>query len=263
MCTGPVLTFVSCRDDARSAQLAEVMRSVIEANRRTGLRLESVDVDAAPERVVELGLLEYPAVIFTCDGVERTRLVGAQSRRAVLQWLLPELHHDPDAALAELRRQLDSPGEHFPRRVLHRHERVGRSARATMLGRIPMFASLSKRELTGLGRVATEVVLDAGSVLLREGEPVDGCWVIVAGTLSVRRGRRVVATLRAGEVVGEMALLDGGPRTATVTADERCVLLALDRAPFQAVLAGSPRLAITLLETMSRRLRDADAQLVD
>lgn len=254
---------VTCEGDARSVQMRDVVREVFRANRPAALVLEEVDIDDSPSRARQLGVMEYPAVIFSCDGVERGRLEGVQSRRAVLHMLLPELHQHADMALQELRRQLDSPGEHFPRKVLKRHERVGKAARLTMMRRVPLFTPLSKRNLARLGAAADEVVLDAGSTLLREGEAGDACYMVATGSLSVRRGRRKVAALGSGDFVGEMSLLDGGPRTATVTADERCVLLALDREAFRAMLAYSPELAISMLEVMSARLRAADARLSD
>lgn len=260
MGSGAVLTFVSCEDDARSAQVAQVVSDVIEDNRAAGLQAETIDVDQSPERAVALGVMESPTVILTCDGVERGRMSGTASHRALLHMILPELYRDPDVALGELRRQLDSPGEHFPRRVLKRHERIGKAARVTMLRNVPLFGSLSKRDLAKLGNAASEVVLDAGSTLMREGEPGDACWVVADGSLSVRRGRRTVNHLGPGDVVGEMALLYGGPRTATVTADERCVLLSLDRKVFRASLTHSPELALALLEEMSQRLHALDDQ---
>ncbi len=263
MGSGAVLTFVSCAGDARSEQVAHIVGDVVKANRSAGLRLEAVDIDEDPARAVQLGLLECPAVVLTCAGTERGRLEGSTSHRALLHMILPELHPDPEVALAELRAQLDSPGEHFPRRVLKRHERIGKAARTAMLRKVPLFASLSKRDLTKLAGAATEVVLDAGSTLMREGEPGDACWVVAHGTVSIRRKRRTVTHLVPGDVVGEMALLYGAPRTATVIADERCILLALDREAFRAILAHSPDLALALLEVMSQRLHALAEQPTD
>lgn len=263
MSSGAVLTVVTRRGDPSSDQVARVVTEVLHANRAGGLRAERVDMAADRERVLELGTTDYPTLVLTCDGAERGRLSGPTSRRALLHLLLPELYRDPDVALGELRRQLDSPGEHFPRRVLKRHERIGKAARVTMLGNVPMFASLTKRERSRLGLAASEVVLDQGSALVREGEVGDGCWVLADGALSVRREGRTVTHLGPGDVVGELALLYGGPRTATVTADERCVLLALDREAFRATVASSPALALALLEKMSQRLRALDDQPPD
>ncbi|MGI9621911.1 MAG: thioredoxin family protein, partial [Acidimicrobiales bacterium] len=88
----PVLTFVSAVSHPPSQQLAKVVGQVITANRSRGIRLDQIDVDADGKLARELGVLSYPAVILTVGGVERARLVGPQSRRAVLHAVLPELY---------------------------------------------------------------------------------------------------------------------------------------------------------------------------
>lgn len=261
--TGPVLTYVSSVDDPQSERMAKVVRDVVRENRATGVELNLLDVDAESAHIRTLGVIRSPALILHCDGVERGRLVGAQSHRAVLHMLLPELHRDPNDAVVELRRQLEAPGEQFPRRVLKRHERIGKAARVEMLARVPLFATMAKKQLAEVGAAADELVVDAGSTLMREDEPGDAFFVVADGSMDVRRRRRLVATIGPGDFVGEMSLLDGGSRTATVTATERCVLLVLDRSTFTAMLQGSPSLAISMLEVLSTRLRQADASLTD
>lgn len=255
MAEDALLTFVSAVDHAPSTQMASVVRDVVTANRGAGLRLEHVDVDTDPERVVELGVMSYPALVLHVHGQQRGCLTGAQSKRAVLQLVLPEIHDDDNDALLELRRQLDSPGEDFPRRVLKRRERVTKKARVAMLGAVDLFGSLTKRQLAAIGAVADELVVDAGGVVTEQGRPGDQFFVVVDGSLTVRRNGRKIAVLASGDCFGEMSLLDGGPRSATVTAEQRCVLLAIDRMAFQSVLHASPELAIALLEVLSLRAR--------
>jgi hypothetical protein len=263
MSAGLVLTFVHSADDPQSERMAEVVRDVIRANRATGLEVEHLDVDSEFDDILKLGVMQSPALVLHCDGVERGRLLGAQSHRAVLHMVLPEIHSDPDVALMELRRQLKAPGEQFPRRVLKRHERIGKAARVEMLRKVPLFATMAKKQLAEIGAAADEFVVDAGSVVMRENDPGDTCFVVALGSMDVHRRGRRLATMGPGDVVGEMSLLDGGPRTATVTATERCVLLALDRPTFATMLQRSPSLAISMLEVLSTRLRGADARLTD
>ena len=248
------ITFVSAIDHAPSRQLAVVMRDVLAANRKAGLRLEHVDVDSEPDRVRELGLQSYPALVVAKDGYERGRLLGAHSHRAVLQLVLPELYDD-NSALVELRRQLDSPGEDFPRRVLKRRERVGKAARLEMLGQVSLFESLTRRQLQSVAALADELVVEAGSVIVEQDTDGDQFFMVVSGGLTVRRNGRKVAGCGPGDCVGEMSLLDGGPRTATVTADERTVLLTLDRMTFRGLLLDAPDVSVALLQTLSERLR--------
>ena len=168
--------------------------------------------------------------------------------------MLPELYDENDA-LIQLRRQLDSPGENFPRRVLKRRERVGKAARVDMLGRVSLFESLTRRQLQAVAALADELVVDDGAVIVEQDTDGDQFFVVVSGGVTVRRNRRKVATSGPGDCVGEMSLLDGGPRTATVTADQRTVLLTLDRMTFRGLLLDAPDVAVALLQTLSQRLR--------
>ena len=251
---GVEITFVSAIDHAPSRQLAVVLRDVLAANRKAGLRLDHVDVDSEATRVRELGLQSYPAVVVSKDGFERGRLLGAHSHRAVLQLLLPELYDDNDALL-ELRRQLDSPGEDFPRRVLKRRERVGKAARLEMLANVSLFESLTRRQLQAVAALADDLVVDEDALVVEQGTDGDQFFMVVTGGLTVRRNGRKVASCGPGDCVGEMSLLDGGPRTATVTADQRTVLLTLDRMTFRGLLLDAPDVAVALLQTLSERLR--------
>ncbi|MDX2381318.1 MAG: cyclic nucleotide-binding domain-containing protein [Acidimicrobiia bacterium] len=257
-----VLTFVTASNHPQSDHMAKVLREVITENRSTGLTLDQLDVDLESERARALGVIQLPAILISTESIERGRLVGPQSHRAVLHMVLPEIY-DEATAETELRRQLNSPGEQFPRRVLKRHERIGKTARVALLAAVPLFATLTKRQLAEVAAAADELVVEPETIVIRQGDPGDACFIVASGSLLVRRGTRPVATIGAGDVVGEMSLLDGGERTATVTASERCVLLVLDRPTFAATLQHSPALAIRMLEVLSTRLRRTDAKLTD
>mgnify|MGYP003711289727 CR=1 FL=1 len=89
----------------------------------------------------------------------------------------------------------------------------------TPLAELELFADLSKSELRSLVRLMTPVRVRAGRDLTREGETGREFMIIVDGTATVRRGGKVIATLGAGDFVGELSMLAGVPRTATVTAE--------------------------------------------
>ena len=262
MTAGPILTFAYCVGDSQCDRMGKLLPEIVRANRSTGLTLEAVDVDSSGARARKLSVMEYPTVLLHIDGAERARVIGLQSRRALLHAVLPALYPSPEEALDQLRRQLGNSGEHFPKRTLKRNERLGKAARVSMLGDVSLFSSLPRKQIARIAQVSDEIVLDEGAVLMHEGDDGDACYVVAAGSLTVRRRGRKVAGLGPGDVVGEMALLDGGPRAATVTADERCVLLALDRPTFTAALERAPDLAIALLAVLSGRLRDAQASPV-
>lgn len=123
----------------------------------------------------------------------------------------------------------------------------------------------ARRTLSERGRLRT---FEAGEALMRQGEGADAMHVILSGRVRVERtapGERapvVLAELGANDVVGEVGVLDGGPRTATVTALEETRTLELHRTLLAVVLIQYPDIAADLLRTLSRRLRSTD-EIVD
>ncbi len=124
--------------------------------------------------------------------------------------------------------------------------------------RIPLFAGCSTRDLDRLARATDEVTLSAGTTLTRQGDIGREAFVLLSGTAEVQRDGATVAELGPGAVIGELALLDGGPRTATVVATTDVEVIVLSRPAFNAVLDEIPTLAHQLLVTLAHRLRAAD-----
>jgi CRP/FNR family transcriptional regulator, cyclic AMP receptor protein len=96
-----------------------------------------------------------------------------------------------------------------------------------------------------------------GTVIATEGDPGVGLFVIVDGEAEVTIGGKRMAILRRGDFFGEIALLDGGPRSATVTARSDMRLLGLTEWVFRGLLQEHPSIAVKTLESMAGRLRDA------
>jgi CRP-like cAMP-binding protein len=136
----------------------------------------------------------------------------------------------------------------------------GRDAYLQHLGAVPLFAACSRKELQTIARASDELTIPAGTALVEQGQPGRECFVIVSGTATVKRGGRKVATLGPGQYVGELALLDKGPRTATVVADTDLDVLVLGPREFSAVLDDVPALARKMLTTLAARIRDLDAK---
>jgi CRP-like cAMP-binding protein len=125
------------------------------------------------------------------------------------------------------------------------------------LGGVPIFEGCSKKDLQTIARQVREITHEAGYVIATEGDPGAGLFVIADGEADVTIGGKKVNHLEAGDFFGEMALLDGGPRTATVTATTPITLYALTEWVFRGLLAEHPSIAMRTLETMASRLRGA------
>jgi CRP-like cAMP-binding protein len=125
------------------------------------------------------------------------------------------------------------------------------------LGVVPIFDGCSKKDLQTIARQVREISHDAGYVVATEGDPGAGLFVIAEGEADVSIGGKKVNHLRAGDFFGEMALLDGGPRTATVTSTTPITLYALTEWVFRGLLVEHPTIAMRTLETMAARLRGA------
>lgn len=126
------------------------------------------------------------------------------------------------------------------------------------LTRIPLFSGCSRRDLHQLASATDEIRLAEGTELTRQGDIGREAFVILSGTAEVRRDDVAIAALGPGDVVGELALLDGGPRSATVVATTDMDVLVLTRPAFNAVLDQVPTLAHRLLVTVARRLRSVE-----
>lgn len=135
------------------------------------------------------------------------------------------------------------------------------SRRMDALASVPLFAGLSKRQLQSLARACSSHRWPADSMIVSEGSSDQHCYVIVEGMVAVERGERHVAELGPGEIVGEIALFDSGPRSATVTTATEVLAVGLPRKGFVEVAMSDPRVALRMLETMARRVRETTEKL--
>jgi CRP/FNR family transcriptional regulator, cyclic AMP receptor protein len=136
---------------------------------------------------------------------------------------------------------------------------------ARTLGQVPLFLDLSKRELQRLSASCVQRDYPAGAVLVRQGEPGAGLFVLVSGRVRVAQHQEggdehELATMGPGEVLGEMTLMDDLPRSATVTALEPTRVLLLPFQDFRAALREDADITIKLLAVVSRRLRRAETR---
>ncbi len=129
------------------------------------------------------------------------------------------------------------------------------------LRQIDVFSECSGKELKAISKLMTQVRVKEGRVLTKEGEPGREFMVIEHGTATVRRGGKVLATLGPGDFFGEMAVIAGVPRTATITADTDMVLEALNRREFSSLLDQSPAIAKKVLVGAVKRLNEIDGSV--
>lgn len=126
------------------------------------------------------------------------------------------------------------------------------------LAQVPLFANCTRKDLQRIAKAGTEIPFRAGETLVDQGQAGKECFVIVAGTATVRRNGQKVATLGPGATVGELSLLDHGPRTATVVADTDMTVFVLDQRSFLAAIDDVPTLAHRLLASLASRIRELD-----
>jgi CRP-like cAMP-binding protein len=123
---------------------------------------------------------------------------------------------------------------------------------------ISIFSELSSKELKAVAKLMTELDVAEGRELMREGEVGREFMIIRSGTADVRRGGRKIATIGSGDYVGELAVLSGAPRTATVIATSPLVVETLNRREFMSLLDQSPKLAKKILLGAVNRLHQLE-----
>lgn len=126
------------------------------------------------------------------------------------------------------------------------------------LSRIPMFEAFSKKELMLLARLAEDVNVDSGSMLIKEGATGREFFVVAKGKARIMKGKKKIASVGPGAAFGELSLLDGAPRSATIVAETPMEVIVLGQREFLGLLYDVPNLAFKLLKAMARRLREAD-----
>jgi CRP-like cAMP-binding protein len=135
-------------------------------------------------------------------------------------------------------------------------KRSSKDQMAEVIRSVPLFAECSKKELSLLAGIAEERDIAAGETIVREGETGIGLEIVLEGDVRVEIGGETRRRLGPGAFFGEIALLDGGPRSATVVAETEVRLLAVPAWSFNATIKSEPSIALTMLREVARRLRD-------
>jgi CRP/FNR family transcriptional regulator, cyclic AMP receptor protein len=135
-----------------------------------------------------------------------------------------------------------------------------------LLTRVPLFSELSSEDLERISRVAVPRSYPKGVRVFHEGDRSDACYIVRNGDLRVTRehpdGRAIaLATLGPGDIFGELAMLDGEARSASVEALSDCELLALPASDVRQLLRGSSEITAKLVFALTRRLREANERI--
>ena len=135
-----------------------------------------------------------------------------------------------------------------------------------VLRNVPLFSGLEEQELERLSRVAVRRRAGRGDQVVRSGESADALLILLTGRAKVtnfdEEGREIIlAWLGPGEFFGEMGLIDGSARSASVVAVENCELLAIGKQEFQRCMQENFQVAQKLMQILVRRLREADRNI--
>lgn len=138
--------------------------------------------------------------------------------------------------------------------------RLGQDQKIERLQTVPLLEECTSRQLREVARITEVQEFPAGAVLTRAGEPGEEFFLIVDGSARVDVPGGKSARLAPGDFFGEMSLLDGGPRSATVTAETAIRVLMIKRRHFATLLREAPALTLKLCATLARRVRDLETR---
>jgi CRP-like cAMP-binding protein len=128
------------------------------------------------------------------------------------------------------------------------------------LRNVSLFAGCTRKELERIARSGDEITMTAGSLIVDQGQTGREAFVILDGSVTVKRNGRKVTTLGPGAIVGELSLLDHGPRTATAICETDCSLFVVAQRHFLAVIDDVPTIGHKLLASLAGRIRQLDRE---
>ena len=139
---------------------------------------------------------------------------------------------------------------------------MARDEKLELLHAIPLFERLDRHHLERLGMLTEEVDVPSGKVLIRQGETGDDMMIVAAGQVGVERDGERINQLGPGDFFGEIAIIQRGPRTATVTAEGPTRLLVLNHRDFHSLLDEFPEVADEVMLTLAQRVRVLESKAV-
>ena len=134
--------------------------------------------------------------------------------------------------------------------------------RVALLKSIDIFAETPDHILASVARIIEEIELVPGETFIREGDPGDCLYIVIDGKVRVHSNERTLLDLGPGKTVGELALLDPEPRSASVTAIDDAFLFRIDQEPFDEVMADRPEIALGIIRALARRVRQQGRTII-
>jgi CRP/FNR family transcriptional regulator, cyclic AMP receptor protein len=138
---------------------------------------------------------------------------------------------------------------------------VGKKQHLEHLRNVSLFSACSSRDLAKIAKAGDEVTVPAGHIIVDQGQTGREAYIVLQGTATIRRNGKKIAQVGPGAVIGELSLLDRGPRTATATSDTECDLLVLDQRHFSAVIDEVPSIAHKIMAVLAGRIRELDRSI--
>jgi len=128
------------------------------------------------------------------------------------------------------------------------------------LGKVWIFAQLEKDDLERIAKAVVPRTYKAGQEIVKEGDQAVAFYVITSGKVELTKGGQPLGTMGPGDSFGEMSLLDGHPRSASLTAVEDTECLVMTRWDFTAELRTGPNIALAMLPELSKRIRRLEGE---
>lgn len=133
----------------------------------------------------------------------------------------------------------------------------------SLLGKVPLFSNLKPKQLKAIAGGGKDLFYTPGQHIVEEGSEGVGFYLILDGQVRVRKGKKTLAELKAGDFFGEMSLFDSQPRSATVEAVTATKCLGISSWTFMGLVKGDPDIAVNLMKELATRLRLSNRALAE
>lgn len=248
-----LLFLAAIRHEPSIAELGERLRDPSDESRRHAIVVEALEATLTAE--------------------DKARLIPIFEDGALSDKAARFAHGHPALSFDESLSELLKDADDLTRRIaaglavaagfeVEDHDGVDAVEKMLHLKALPIFEGLTARQLMNLAGVVREEVVRAGELVVEQGDCDDRLFLVVEGVIHIVRGETLLAELGPGDFFGEIALFEGTARTATAIAQSRVRLLALERADLLTLMEEMPGIAVVLLQTLSRRVRELTDRLM-